>query len=395
LLLTLVQQSLSYDYRWAGNETLENEDEYSFRNSSLVAIDLNDYWALFYSSLLNPDTNTTNTTNTTRGSNAIFGCVYVNEEVPVVPTSYVAFYDNPSLWNGSSSPVNANVSGAVAFLGFTYQMIFEIDWNSSGFVQIINLSQLEWSLPEVHEDDDTDEERKGITRAMFTGHFPENSGKDKNFSVRLIPIVSNVIGVLNSGTILTPQTLEVIVEIDDFPYTHPNNSVMLSFTVAQSTRGPLNQTTIDLKNGTRWIYGENSNNSVYYDISNVSFYGNRSGSAEVGIIPSAGLQSLNNNMLINQFASLINSNISVQTFTILFNPNESNISYDPAQGIGNGPIPKNVPSVQPSVVTYALTLAFVLGGIFVLILMAIFLKFYCEKQKREEEKPILELEDQE
>jgi len=172
--------------------------------------------------------------------------------------------------------------------------------------------------------------------------------------------------------------------------------VVFYFAVAAATKASGSET-LQLQNGTmRYIFGGNSTSSVYYDISGTVFYGNTSGLVQNF---SAGnltnLTNLNNSILISQFQSLVNYSIEIHFFEIVFNPGESNISYDPAQGIGNGPIPKGVPSVQPTLVTYALTLAFVLGGVFVLILIGIFLKFYCDKQKRDEEKPILELEDQE
>jgi len=87
--------------------------------------------------------------------------------------------------------------------------------------------------------------------------------------------------------------------------------------------------------------------------------------------------------------SLPNHTVSVKVITVTFSPGESNISYDPAQGIGAGPIPASSSSPFS---TLSLILGLSLGAILILIAVAIFLNYYFKTTKGTEDETVALLE---
>jgi len=253
-------------------------------------------------------------------------------------------------------------------------------------VQSIPLQNLQWDMPDVEGDDGSDSEKHSLTTAAFTGVLAKDHDNDKrsegksNFTVRLIPIVSDVIGVLNSGTILTPQTLEVIIEIYAFPYLNVNNSLKFTFAIVTSTNGSLNETLI-VNNIHRFVSGGKNRDAVYFDITPIVLYENISETVIMNI-QVGNLSALTNSHLIPQVQSLPNHTVIVTIVEVFFSPGKLNISYDPAQGIGSGPSP-----VRASLSSLSIILGSVFGAVIFLLLVAIFLN-YCFKAKKQ--KDILE-----
>jgi len=368
LLVSWIIAVQGYNVRWAGNVTLSDaHDDYTFRAASLLALSTGVWNSVTYSSVSVSFGDDSSTNNGVYGSFYTPGFLAFPPYQP--PSSYIAFFNNSASWSGDSAnaPYSGDVSGAAGYVATSYTKLEEV--NSSGFVfQTIDLGSLSWSLNPIGPVPLQD----GLAYAVFTG---TKTGV-ANFSVKFVFVIADRSGVLPSGVIMTPQTVETILEIYQFPYTNTANSVRLTLVVAAaSVNYTANGTYTHLDEYHRWRYGNNQG-AVYADFALSSINDDQTKSVTIQTC-GGGITDLNNTYLQLQLQAIVQSSIQVLVQQITFAPGATNITYDPTVGAGSGPVVSSADSSLSAGAKAGIAIGVV---IFFMIILFIGYRFYKKRK---------------
>jgi len=280
---------------------------------------------------------------------------------PSPPSSYLAFFSSTSSWTGGAAPISANVSNAAAYIAKSYLRLEEVNITGS-VLQVVELSSLRWILSPVVVKD-------GLSSAVFTGTIAGNSA----FSVKLVAVISDVVGVLKTGIVMTPKTFEMAVEIYNFPYLNPSDSVSLTVGIVTATANiSTNATvTVNANSSERYQYGANQS-ALYFDLALTALCDGETKS--ITLYSSTGvLADFNNSGIQAQVQSMVNAGINVVIKKIVFPPGAINITYDPTMGIGSGPTAKSVVEEGLSKSMIAWIFVGILCGVFIIAALACYL----------------------
>jgi len=304
----------SFSVKWQGNLTLSTD--YSFRLTTLESLPVTVYNTLYFSSL------------NLSSSDGLYGSIYTPGYLSfnyVPPSTYLAFFRSSSSWTDGKFPINGSVSRASGYVAASYLTLDEV--NSTGFVfQTVNLSILTWNLSQINSID-------GLSYAVFTG---TPAGSTDGFSVKILAITSNVVGILNTGVVMTPQLIEISLEIYNFPYLDRTHSVQLSMGLVAATANVSTNATIWLNSDRqRYQYGI-SESAVYFDISRKALCDNKQRTVEIRT-PDGTLNDLHNSFIQTQVESMADATYDVVIKHIIFPPGIVSITYDPTIGTGPGP----------------------------------------------------------
>jgi len=199
--------------------------------------------------------------------------------------------------------------------------------NSSGFVfQTVNLSTLTWNVSSITS-------AESLSYAVFLG---TRAGDTNMFYVKTYAIVSNVVGILNTGAIMTPQSMEMTLEIYNFPYLDRTHSVQLNLGLLATTSNmPANATIWLNPDRERYQFGMNES-AIYVDLSCKAICDDVIRVVELST-PNGSLIDLQNSFIRMQVENMANAASVVVMKQITFPPGVINITYDPTIGIGPGP----------------------------------------------------------
>jgi hypothetical protein len=199
----------------------------------------------------------------------------------------------------------------------TYLVLEEV--NNTGFVfQTVNLSSLAWNLSEVSS-------KNGLNWATL-------SSQSGGFSVKLLSVVSEIVGILTTGVIMTPQSIKMSLEIYNFPYVNQSNSVRLSMAIVTSTANVSTNATVWVNSEReRYVYGRDET-AVYYDLAFKALCDDAVRTVEIRT-SEKDLSALENNYIQIQVGSLVNSTSHVLLKQIIFPAGVMNITTIPLLGV--------------------------------------------------------------
>jgi len=309
--LTKAQVTVSY----SGNVTGWSDskwNEFQFRKTSLfkISIPLVFSGAWFTSIAANVNSSSTS-------SSGLFGSVYAG--LQIAPTSALAFYTT----NFDYSNINYysfDVSASAGFIGTEYISITEKSGNT--VVNVKNLKNLIWTL--------------GDSQSSNGLHYVTIKGTEffSNFQVIVTFISSDNVGYVNYqnkevGAIVTPKTIESIVEINNYPYKSSSN--YLSLTMGSAT-GSFN--VVASASASNMISGS-GDNQVYFALSNDAIVdGNK---VSVAVSSFATVSTGTNSYIEGQAKGKYGGSINVVTVSVDFPAGATNIVYDPTIGQGTPP----------------------------------------------------------
>jgi len=240
----------------------------------------------------------------------------------LAPYSYLTSFDASA---GSSS-----LSLSEGFVGAAYTYISEVDANGV-IVQQFPLSDFTWSSTAVTTSSST------LQYATTTGTLLGQTG----FSVSFTLVVSSVVGLVSSSgstpinALVTPKSLEVILEIDGFPYTNVANSAQLTVGVATgSTELLANISSLPVVGNSYALSVGSGLSAVYVTFASQANVDGNKGDVNISIevAGSADVGGLSTELFS------LTSQVSCKLVNITFPAGSAKIIYDPATGTGVPPV---------------------------------------------------------
>eukprot|EP01120_Amphizonella_sp_Union-15-10_P003496 TRINITY_DN13911_c0_g1_i1.p1 TRINITY_DN13911_c0_g1~~TRINITY_DN13911_c0_g1_i1.p1 ORF type:complete len:421 (+),score=80.29 TRINITY_DN13911_c0_g1_i1:47-1264(+) len=235
------------EYGWGGNVTLPNDHsgQWNYRHTNVTI--LNSRRA--GTGLQWRSQGLSGQQNTSYVSDLIIGAAYAKSGEQG-PTNYVSYFD-ASGFADNGTETNYNISFSSAFIATTYISLVE-KYPNGTVAQVIKFNRLDWTLSKHYVP------QTGLNIVTIKG----NSSTLGKFHVYFTFAVSSVVGVLNTtdnSTIVTPKSLETIVQIAGHRYLSPENTLTLEMVIGSGAATFEN-------NGTFVIYkvGTHLNNTVFF-----------------------------------------------------------------------------------------------------------------------------------
>jgi len=309
----------------AGNITLANQNQFSFRSINFAAWNLLIYSGAYYSSLsltINPNT---------ANFDGLYGAIYTG--IGLVPSAYLTFFDSTSHYQVSGGNyANVNTTAAVGFIGVTYISLDEVS-PAGATVQTIALNSFLYALQP-----DSNTGTGGLRYVNF-------KGTKNNLAVTFTFVVSSVVGVLNvvGNGIITPKSLETIITIANFPYTSTANSVRLNMAVGTASASVLAQTSVThLTSGT-------GTSGVFFTLDHTASVGGAATPVTISaFVDGQGSASLQNDQLAAQVTAKYGGTAAFKLVSVTFPAGAANIVYDPTMGAGATPPTSGSRMILPS-----------------------------------------------
>jgi hypothetical protein len=323
--LAFANGQISFAYQ--GNVSLTNTNDFRFRTTSMLDFSiLNLYTGIFTTSI------SADFGSNTASADGIYGAAYAGVGAP--PTAYLSYWATTTQWQNSNNGVtdysSANTTASAAFIGKVFLSLDEVDPNNVT-VQTIGLvfqlakptSSVSWTLG-------SKQYGGSLRYATLVGTIFGNS----NFQIFLSYLISDVVGVINvpGSAIVTPKSLESVIEIDNFPYKSTANSVRLNLVVGSAVGAVSAQGSV-----THYINGNNGNaayltldhsHSADGVVTPVSISGWIDGSASAG----TGVGNFDAQVR-GKYAAAAN----FKFISVTFKAGAAKIVYDPTIGVGSNP----------------------------------------------------------
>jgi hypothetical protein len=312
------------------NVTLSNGNMFQFRNVQFTEVNFGIGAGVAVAS-------TSVTANPTSATfDGLYGQAYAGLTVP--PTSWVLFVDVAAKFNGIPTNISANVSGSDGFIGSTFISIDELFPNGT-VAYTVPLGGLAWAI--------VDQSVTGDVKYITL------EGKDLIFypgvTVRISYIVANRVGLLNVGpvSVVTPKSIESVVNITNFPYKNAGDSLRLNLGVATQAA------TVLVTGQYTHLTGGSGNGATYFSLNKQAVVGGQvqpvSISAFVTATSSAQIQ---NGNIVGQVTAKYGAAANFQLVSVTFPAGATTILYDPSTGAGAPP-----PAITGSANSFAVPLA--------------------------------------
>jgi hypothetical protein len=318
-------QGITFAYQ--GNVSLTNSNDFVFRSTSMIDFSVLSLYTGIFTTSINVDFG-----SNTASADGIYGAAYAGVSAP--PTAYLSYWATNSQWQNSNNGItdygSANITASAAFIGKVFLSLDEVTPNNVT-VQTISLvfslakptSSVTWTLG-------NSQYGSSLRYATLVGSIVGNS----NFKIYLSYLISDVVGVINApgSAIVTPKSLESVIEIDNFPYQSTANSVRLNLVVGSAAGTVSAQGSV-----THFINGNNGNTAyVTLDhshsadgvITPVSITGWIAGSASAG----TGVGNFD-----AQVRGKYAATASFTFVSVTFKAGAAKIIYDPTIGVGSNP----------------------------------------------------------
>jgi len=294
-----------------GNSSLTNGNDFQYRSLSFVEFNASPFYEGVYVNSLSIGLNPM-----TLNIDDIAGAAYAAITVP--PSAYLAFFSIASQFSANGTAYQSvNTSAAEAFMSTIFVKLDEV--NSNGVVmQTINLGNLAFVLTTVTTGS------PNLRGALFTA-------TQGALSVKITFVASSVVGVLNvpGNVVMTPKTLEAMLEIDNFPYMNTADSVRLTMVVG-SAAGAVNV----VGSFTQYSSGT-GNQGAFFTLSNVAQTDGTITPVQISSFTSANTAlSYGNGNFDGQVNATYGAAASFKLVTVTFNPGAKIILFDPAMGVG-------------------------------------------------------------
>jgi len=321
---------------YKSNVTLVDQDSYKYRATAIWG------WDVIYASGASFAAVQADVTKNSAELDVVFGAAWVG--TGIAPSAYVCYFGAQAQFQNNSAGSNVSVSAAAALIASAWVTIDELDTNGN-VVKTLNLKDLIWitdssNLPGFG----------GLRYITFVGAplFPPS-----NLKIYITYVQSDVVGVLNvvGDPIITPRSVETILDIENFPYTSSSNRLRLNFAVGAAA-GAVSA------DATSYTIGS-GNSAAYFQLKGVAAFNGKVGNVEVSewIAAEGGAASLQSGDLGKQVSAKWGSAAVFKIVSVTTTQaGASSIIYDPS--IGNGPVP--TASSANSIVFSSLLLALLL-----------------------------------
>jgi len=302
----------------SANATLTNGNNFQFRALQFVEVSI----PLVYSGVyIASESVTINPVSAT--FDGLFGAAYTS--LINAPTVWLSFIEDAATWtkvNGAGNITSANATVAEGFIGSTFISLDEVTANGS-LIQSIALQSLGFSI--------TDQNLlTGLRYVTFTGATLLHLG----FQVTVSYIATNQVGVLNVGAVavLTPLSIESVINITNFPYVSKANSVRLNIGIGSQAL------TLQLDGTFTHFVGGSGTSATYVTVNNQVLVNGVVKPASVSrFIDVAQMTDFGNGDIAGQITAKYAAAASFKIVSVTFPPGAASIVFDPAVGAGSPP----------------------------------------------------------
>jgi len=324
---------------------IQNEEEFSWRHTTLSITNAGQQKALYFSSIR-------------RGlSDGIFGTAYAISGQP--PTIQLGYFSLGSTWLDHSG-VDGDYSAASGFVAAITTKIEEVS-KGGDVIQSVQLNALPFSLQPMTKTD-----------SLYSATFLGSSG---NLDIAFAVAASTAVGVLDSGTVMTSETMSYGIQITDFPYRQ--NQTSLRLTIVQITA---NKESLDhsrkLLHTDRTTVGKGSS-AMYMDIGTFASCDGEMQEVKIDTNHSVTTTDLENEKLIEDILPYfikLGRKVTIRTKYVTFPAGSIDINYQTSIGATQGPIVvgeelNSIPPLTPGAVAgivIGIALAVGLTGFFML-----------------------------
>jgi len=319
LLIFLFQYSFAqFDFVAGKNVTLSNSQQYQFRNFLISQIiNTGFYDGVFFTST------SFQANNLSRQLDVVSGSAYVGQGI--FPTAVISFFDAMSTWNGATNngnPFNFNAQDADTIVGKGFISLDEVNSNNVT-VQTISLNSLTWTILSTQPQTNG----KGLQWVTFQGV----TNKFPNFNVQFTVVFSQVLGLLNvvGNPVITPKTLETILNITNFPYKSTADSVRLNMVIG------MGMASLSIQGTANFTSGSGNSGSFVHFSNQVQTDGNTK-TATITVMEQANGQ-MGSTLIDAQIVAKFSTSHSIMFVSATFPAGAVNIVYDPQATVGADP----------------------------------------------------------
>jgi len=329
LLISCVFATVEYGFH--GNITDSNGD-YKYRATKFVEVNLGLFEGVFYASTEGDFSLTTGTAS----GDGVFGAAYQSVGSPV--SSFIAYWDTAASFNVTSvtggDPTQFDLTGAASLIGSTYVNLTEVDATTGDDLQSIRLGSLTWTLSPAQ----TSTTDARIHYVVFTGTAPI---LHPTLTVTFTYLASPVAGVLQGGAIVTPKSIELVIQVNGYPFQGQNSNLVIEGALVTAT-GNVAANVTKVGDFHRWAAGSGAS-AVYFDASTTVVVDASGTTKSVNVTErdAVAFEIARIGQLIPAIKkAFAMSNFQVSVKLINFTaPQSSTITFDPTQGAGPAPNP--------------------------------------------------------
>jgi len=322
ILLSLLALCSAFTVQYAANTnaTLVNGNQFTYRKTEVIDLSFPALFSGIYFSSIAV------TANPNYGSiDALFGSAYAGFNNP--PSVYLTFFKVAAMWTPptATNAASANATGSDGFIGKAYVALQEVAPNGT-IVQVVRLNGLSWSVGTKNVG------QGGLRYWSIVGVQPFNA--NPNFKVTVTHVLSDVVGVLNVGgtPILTPKSIETILEILNFPYVSTQNQVKLIIGVGTAAA------TLSVQGTATHFVSGTGTGTAYFSASNVAQIGGAVTPVSVtSTVTGVSAANFTNDALAGQVVAKYGAAAEFRIVTVLFPAGATDIIYDPSIGAGSPP----------------------------------------------------------
>jgi len=254
-------------------------------------------------------------------SDGLFGTAYAGFNI--APSAYMAFYDSAANWHVGTDYTDANVSSSKGFVASVYISLEEVT-PQGNVSQTIQLKSMSWSMESKNTGDG------GLRYATFLGTL----SSQPSLNIRVTYIVSDVVGVLNvtGAPVVTPKSLESIIQIDNFTYTDTQNSLRLNIGVGSAT------SSVQAQANVVQIVAGDGQSAAFFSVSSVAEVDGRVSPVQIAArVAAQGSASFGNSNVAGQVNARYEGNADFKILSATFPAGAAHIVLDPAIGAGAPP----------------------------------------------------------
>jgi len=303
-------------FDFAANATLSNQGQFAYRDISVSIQNIgNVFNCVFFT------TTSTINNNKTHQKDVVAGAVYVGLNLP--PTASVSFFDAISTFNlaqNNANPFSFSSQDADTFIAKVFLSLEEVN-ATNATVQTIPLDGLKWVLTNTQ----VATNGKGLQWVTFQGTSPNIP----NFSIQISAVFSQILGLLNVvGTpVITPKSLETIINMTNFPYKNKADSVRLNTVVGMGMASLSIQGSVTITSG-------NGTSGSYVHFSNQVQADGQTTTVTVNSVD-AGNSAMGYQIVDAQVTAKFSTAHSIMFVSITFPPGATTVIYDPSLGSGS------------------------------------------------------------
>eukprot|EP00696_Hemimastix_kukwesjijk_P017226 gnl/Hemi2/5816_TR2009_c0_g1_i1.p1 gnl/Hemi2/5816_TR2009_c0_g1~~gnl/Hemi2/5816_TR2009_c0_g1_i1.p1 ORF type:complete len:400 (+),score=175.09 gnl/Hemi2/5816_TR2009_c0_g1_i1:138-1337(+) len=244
------------------------------------------------------------------------------------PSGYLAWFQSSVNWNLSDPKFNAasaDVSASAGVIASSYYALVDYETGSGKVNNIMYLgdANLVWTLNQGKSSD------SGL--AAYTMRGTQILPLKSNFSIEVSYIMTNRVGRLNVGhAVVTPNSVEVVVNITNFPYASNTSSCVLLIAVAAAGADASVSGQIVANAGANQTYfnmATNANADANIVPVKISAWAEGNSSASFSL----------DKTLSGQMKARYGAGFSVKLVNVTFPAQAKSIIYDPSMGAGPMP----------------------------------------------------------